>query len=103
MSSRNNIGNMPAGRPAREVDLHLRPGTRGDEALERQLALVRGEINRALRSQEKEITFIHGSGSGKLRDEIHAIIEAEYPACTFHDAPFTKYGYNGATTVTIRK
>jgi hypothetical protein len=89
-------------RPVREVDLHLKSGHAGEGALERQLARVRGELNSAIRAGEREIIFIHGSGNGKLRDEIRAIIEAGYPSCTCCDAPFARYGYNGATAVTIR-
>ena len=91
------------GSKVREIDLHLRPGQAGVEALERQLARFRGELNSAIRAGEKEIVFIHGSGSGKLRDEIRSALAAEYPSCTCHDAPFARYGYNGATIVTIRK
>ena len=87
----------------REIDLHLRPGQAGVEALERQLARVRGELNSSIKAGAREIVFIHGSGSGKLREALRAAIAAEYPSCTCHDAPFARYGYNGATIVTIRK
>ncbi len=88
---------------AREVDLHLRSGLMAAEALDRQLARVRGELNSAIRAGEKEIIFIHGAGSGRLREALREIVTAEYPSCFFHDASFTRYGYNGATAVTIRK
>ncbi len=91
------------GSKMREIDLHLRPGQAGGEALERQLARFRGELNSAIRAGDKEIVFIHGSGSGRLRDEIRTAIATEYPSCTCHDAPFAMYGFNGATIVTIRK
>jgi len=87
----------------KEVDLHLPPGHTAAEALERQLARVRGELNSLIRAGGKEIIFIHGAGSGRLREAIHEIIQAEYPACSCLDAPFARYGYNGATIVTIRK
>lgn len=96
--------NTPTGgKSVREVDLHLRPGYKGADALERQLARFRGELGSAIRAGEPGVIFIHGSGSGKLREEIEAIIAAEYPACSCQDAPFSRYGYNGAITVTIRK
>jgi len=88
---------------AREVDLHLPPGHGAAEALERQLARVRGELGSAIRAGEKEIIFIHGAGSGKLREAIYEVVAALCPSCSCYDAPFVKYGYNGATTVTIRK
>jgi len=87
----------------REVDLHLPSGHAGTEALERQLARVRGELNSAIRAGEREIIFIHGAGSGRLREALRTTVAAEYPSCTCHDASFTRYGYNGATAVTIRK
>ncbi|NLE33775.1 MAG: hypothetical protein GX622_01585 [Bacteroidales bacterium] len=94
---------LSGGRKVREVDLHLRQGQAGAEALERQLARFRGELNSAIRAGEKQIVFIHGSGTGRLRQEIRAVIGAEYPSCSWHDAPFARYGFNGATIVTIRK
>jgi dsDNA-specific endonuclease/ATPase MutS2 len=97
------IRNTPGGRQAREVDLHLPSGHAGPEALERQLARVRGELNSAIRAGEKEIIFIHGAGSGRLREALRGTVAAEYPFCACHDASFTRYGYNGATVVTIRK
>ena len=98
--------NTPGGRPAgviREVDLHLPSGNAGPEALERQIARVRGELNSAIRAGEKEIIFIHGAGTGKLREALRDVISEEYPSCTCHDASFARYGYNGASEVTIKK
>lgn len=87
----------------REVDLHLPPGLAPGEALERQLARFRGELNSAIRAGETGVIFIHGAGSGKLREAIHSALKSGYPACGWHDAPFARYGYNGATAVTIKK
>lgn len=103
MKEKRSTRTISGNRPLREIDLHLKPGHSGPEALERQLARVRGELNSAIRAGEKEIILIHGSGNGKLRDEIRALIEAGYPSCSCHDAPFSRYGFNGATAVTIRK
>jgi dsDNA-specific endonuclease/ATPase MutS2 len=91
------------GSKIREIDLHLRPGQSGAEALERQLARVRGELNSSIRAGAREIIFIHGFGSGRLREALRTLIAAEYPSCTCHDASFARYGYNGATVVTITK
>lgn len=87
----------------REIDLHLRPGLAPAEALERQLARFRGELNSAIRAGESEVIFIHGVGSGRLREAIHTALESGYPSCNWHDAPFVRYGYNGATVVTIKR
>ena len=96
--------NKPAGKgTGKEIDLHLSPGHGGADALERQLLRFVGELRGAISRGESEIIFIHGSGSGKLRDEIRRIITAEYPLCTCMDASFSRYGYGGATLVTIGK
>lgn len=87
----------------REVDLHLRSRQGGAEAIDRQLARFRGEMNSAIRLQLPEIVFIHGVGSGRLREEIRTILTEEYPSCSFSDASFSRYGYGGATLVTIKK
>jgi dsDNA-specific endonuclease/ATPase MutS2 len=88
---------------AREVDLHLPSGKGSPESLERQLARLRGELNSAIRAGEKEIVFIHGVGTGRLREALLAIIKAEYPGCTCYDASFNTYGYKGATRVKTGK
>lgn len=92
-----------AGTVVREVDLHLGPRHGGTEAIDRQLARFRGELNSAIRAGLREIVFIHGVGSGKLKEEIRGIIAEEYPSCSFSDAPFSRYGFGGATLVTIKK
>jgi len=93
----------PSGAGAREVDLHLKPGYGSPDATDRQLARFRGELDSAIRSGAREIVFIHGAGSGRLRDEIRRIIEEDYPLCSCSDARFSRYGYGGATLVTIKK
>jgi dsDNA-specific endonuclease/ATPase MutS2 len=92
-----------AGRGTREVDLHLRSGYSGPDAVERQLARFRGELESAVRRGDRDIIFIHGQGTGRLREEIRQILTHDYPSFLFHDAPFSRYGYGGATLVTIKK
>lgn len=87
----------------REVDLHLRPGYTGHDAIDRQLARFRGELDSALKTGLREVIFVHGQGSGKLRDEIRHLIAREYPDCICSDASFARYGYGGATLVTLKK
>ena len=87
----------------REVDLHLGRGHGGIRALDRQMARFRGELNSAIRAGETGVIFIHGVGSGKLREAIHDALASAYPSCYWHDAPFARYGYNGATVVTIKR
>ena len=90
-----------AGRQARIVDLHLKHGYSQGDALERQLARFRGEMDSALRAGLAEIVFIHGAGTGKLKDEIRRIIAEDYPSCSCQDAPFGRYGVGGATLIVI--
>jgi dsDNA-specific endonuclease/ATPase MutS2 len=92
-----------AGRGVRIVDLHLKPGYSQSDAAERQLARFRGELDSAIRAGAGEIVFIHGVGTGKLKNELRNILLSEYPSCGFQDAPFARFGVNGATLVVIKK
>jgi len=87
----------------KEIDLHLKPAQAAADVIERQITRFRGELDGAIRRGEKEIIFIHGVGSGRLKEEIRRILKEEYPACGFQDAPFSRYGFGGATLVSIRK
>lgn len=92
-----------AGTGTREVDLHLRSGYSSPDAVERQLSRFRGELESAVRRGDSKIIFIHGVGSGRLREEIRKILSDDYPSFVFQDAPFSRYGYGGATLVIIKK
>ena len=102
-----NGNHSPKGTPGRagprEIDLHLKPAQSVADVIERQITRFRGELEGAIRRGEKEIIFIHGVGSGRLKEEIKKILKEEYPACSFQDAPFSRYGYGGATLVFTRK
>jgi dsDNA-specific endonuclease/ATPase MutS2 len=91
------------GRGVRVVDLHLKAGYNQGDAIERQLARFRGEMDSAIRAGATEIVFIHGAGSGKLKGEIRRIIAEDYPSCSYRDAPFGRFGVGGATVVLIGK
>jgi len=95
-------GNQHAGDGVREIDLHLKPGHPANDAIDRQLARVRGELDSAIRSGVREIVLVHGQGSGRLKDEIRKLIAGEYPMCIAGDASFARYGYGGATLVIIK-
>lgn len=96
-------GESDARRGTREVNLHLKSGYSGPDAVERQLIRFRGELESAARRGDREIIFIHGVGSGRLREEIWQILSHDYPSFLCQDAPFRRYGYGGATLVTIKK
>jgi len=97
-TSRRSAGGQP-----RIVDLHLKHGYSQGDALDRQLARFRGELDSAIRTGAGEIVFIHGVGAGVLKNELKNILLSEYPSCAFQDAPFARFGVNGATLVVIKK
>lgn len=91
----------------KEIDLHLEEliddtkGMRNGEKLEIQLDHFRKELEKAiLNKHTRKITFIHGVGVGRLKQEIYKILET-YDGIRFYDAPYRKYGF-GATEVIIR-
>ena len=83
------------------MDLHLKAGHGHADALDRQMARVVAEMESAIRAGNGEIIFIHGAGSGILREKIREIIRERYPSFIYYDAPFSRYGYQGATAVTL--
>jgi dsDNA-specific endonuclease/ATPase MutS2 len=88
-----------------EVDLHaemlvedVRKLSAG-ELLELQMSRFTATLENALVSKRKgRIVFIHGIGSGKLKQEIRQCLIKNYPEISFQDASFREYGY-GATMV----
>lgn len=87
----------------REVDLHMRYEALNSDyhAVELQLMRFRSVMDQAIRNKEREVIFIHGVGSGRLKELIHRTITENYPGCSFHDASYRKYGVGGATHVLI--
>lgn len=53
-------------------------------------------------SKGRKFDFIHGSGSGVLRNELIKIITQKFPSFIYEDAPFSEYGFQGALRVTIK-
>jgi len=94
--------------PPHEVDLHLealRPEG-GEELsntaiLKLQLEAFEDALSRALATNMHEIVFIHGSGSGTLRKEIHKLLSRNKDIKFFEDAQKEKFGY-GATLVRLK-
>jgi len=89
-----------------EVDLHIHELTDNDkdlsnhEMLNIQLAYFAKCLDAAIVHKFKKVTFIHGVGQGRLKEEIHKIITESYAGVKIQDAPFKKYG-QGATEVLI--
>jgi len=88
-----------------EVDLHIEQissefsGMSDHEMFVYQMNHFEKRLNHGLMNDYLRITFIHGVGTGKLRDEIRRLLR-EYKL-RFEDGPFQKYGV-GATVVLLK-
>ncbi|MFZ6052245.1 Smr/MutS family protein [Halocola ammonii] len=91
-----------------EVDLHIHEireqssGMSNSEIVQIQMDHFNRMMRMAKQKRLDRIIFIHGVGKGVLRMEIRNALANYFPECTFHDAPYTEYGY-GATEVILRK
>jgi hypothetical protein len=90
-----------------EVNLHaevlvpLPAKLQPSELLGIQLEHFERTLNNAIASGRKgKMVFIHGLGSGTLKQEIRSRVEKNYPQLSYQDASFKEYGY-GATMVII--
>jgi len=94
-------------RPLPEIDLHIETLTdlhaqmNNGEILELQLATFEKALENAIATGMKEIIFIHGVGSGKLRTEIHKRLSGHQDIRFFADARKEKFGY-GATEIAFK-
>ena len=90
----------------REVDLHIEElvdnsrGMSNGEIVQVQLNHFQRELDSAIAQHLHKIVFIHGVGTGKLKNDIHQILKS-YTNIRFHDASYGKYGF-GATEVIIK-
>lgn len=101
-------GNFALEVPAHEVDLHIenltdRPASSmsNSEILKLQLQVFQDNLDRALAANMHEIIFIHGTGNGVLRQEIHKILSRNKEIRFYEDAQKEKFGY-GATLVRLK-
>ena len=98
---------MEVEKPGSEVDLHiekLRSDYRfikNNEILAIQLTCFNKMLDAAIVHQLPEIVFIHGSGNGILKHEIHKLLSKNQRIQTFMDARKDKFGY-GATKVLLK-
>jgi hypothetical protein len=94
-------------KPVQEVDLHiekLRDDYQfidGAEILKLQLANFHKALDAAIVHQLPDITFIHGTGNGFLKNEIHKLLGRNPKVQTFMDARKEKFGF-GATRVILK-
>jgi dsDNA-specific endonuclease/ATPase MutS2 len=90
-----------------EVDLHLHEITDRDfnqtnfEKLTIQLNHVKSKINYAKKNNIQKIVFIHGIGTGKLKEELLHLLK-QYN-CTINDASYQKYGKGAIEVYFYRK
>jgi dsDNA-specific endonuclease/ATPase MutS2 len=84
-----------------EKDLHIHEahGLSNFDMLEMQLNTARSTIEKARRAHAKKVIFIHGVGEGKLREELHKLLNT-LGNLNFYDASFVNYGA-GATEVEL--
>ncbi|GAA4380222.1 Smr/MutS family protein [Hymenobacter koreensis] len=95
--------------PNHEVDLHLEAlqpegGTEGlsnTAMLELQVNAFEDALSRALATGMHEIIFIHGTGNGTLRKELHKRLSRNRDIKFFEEARKEKFGY-GATLVRLK-
>jgi len=94
--------------PSHEVDLHIQkltdvdPATMSNsEMLKLQLQVFQDNLDRALAANMHEIIFIHGTGNGVLRNEIHKLLSRNKLIKFYEDARKEKFGY-GATLVRLK-
>lgn len=89
----------------KEVDLHIEElvektaGLSNFEMLNIQLERFEKELDEAINKNMKKVTFIHGVGNGRLKQEIMSVLKAT-KGVTFQDASYKEYGF-GATQVNI--
>ncbi|WP_324671157.1 Smr/MutS family protein [Hymenobacter sp. GOD-10R] len=97
--------------PPHEFDLHLEalspealkaePPMSNTAMLKLQIDAFEDALSRALATNMHEIVFIHGSGNGTLRKEIHKLLSRNKDIKFFEDARKEKFGY-GATLVRLK-
>ncbi len=93
--------------PQSVVDLHVEKLSPTPDALSNadklklQLDTFERQLESAIAAGLDEITFIHGAGSGALRQEIHRRLSKHQNVAFFEDAQKEKFGY-GATLAKIK-
>lgn len=94
-------------KPEQVVDLHIEKlvnnakSLSNDAMLKKQLDVFESSLESAIANGMDEITFIHGAGSGALKNELHRRLGKNQHVQFFKDALKEKFGY-GATLVKIK-
>ncbi|MCB9232589.1 MAG: DUF2027 domain-containing protein [Bacteroidia bacterium] len=96
----------PAAPPSEVVDLHIQKlmdyhhKMDGDSLLKIQIEAFQQALNQAVLHKMPRIIFIHGIGSGRLRDSIETILDGHQFVFGHKRADILKYG-NGAIEVEL--
>lgn len=94
-------------KPGTEIDLHIEQLREyhqflgSSEILAIQINHFKKTLEAAIVHQMQEITYIHGTGNGILRHELHKLLAKNQKVHTFIDARKEKFGY-GATKVILK-
>lgn len=86
------------------IDLHLHEliaiesGLTSHDKLQIQLREFKNQLALARKRKVRKIIFIHGVGSGRLRQELEQQLQSE--KCDFHDASYAEFG-GGAIEVLL--
>ena len=100
--SKPHISNNPA--YELEIDLHIEElvdthaGMSNAEIIQVQLKHLQRAIDKAIAEHCRKMVVIHGVGNGRLKSEVHAILNSQ--KLRYHDGSYAKYGF-GATEIMI--
>ena len=100
--SKPHISNNPA--YELEIDLHIEElvdthaGMSNAEIIQIQLKHLQRAIDKAIAEHCRKLVVIHGVGNGRLKSEVHAILDSL--KLRYHDGSYAKYGF-GATEIVI--
>jgi len=90
-----------------EVDLHIHEllddfkGLSNGEILNIQMEHFIEELESTRKEKKGRVVFIHGVGNGRLKYEIHRVLDQKYAHLKYQDASFREYGF-GATMVFVK-
>lgn len=94
-------------KPAQVIDLHVEKLVEDftrmtkEDILRKQLEVFESGFELAIANGMDEITFIHGSGNGVLRNELHRRLSKHPHVQYYKDAQKEKFGF-GATLIKIK-
>ncbi|MFI3314697.1 MAG: hypothetical protein R3Y04_03425 [Rikenellaceae bacterium] len=88
------------------IDLHAHEileteqGMSAGDILNFQIDTFKATLESKISKKSKgKVVFIHGVGSGKLKQELTKILRYEYPRLYFQDASFKEYGYGAIMVI----